>query len=64
MTIAVAPIFALIVLWGTDALLLIMWAIIKTKGHFKSFQLFSLRRLGPKVSNLSRRVGVTSIVTI
>ena len=59
--IGATPISAWIISWGTDALLLIMRAIIDTKGFSKSFQWFALLRLGPHVSTLQRRVGVTSV---
>ena len=48
--IGAGPISARIILWGTDALLLIMRAIIDTNGFSKSFQWFSLWRLGPHIS--------------
>mgnify|MGYP006970524866 CR=1 FL=1 len=48
--IRVASISAYIMSWGTNALLLIMHAIIETKGLSKPFQLFSLQRLGSQVS--------------
>ena len=54
-------IYAQIISLGTDALLLIMPAMIETKGLSKSFQLFTLLRLGPHVSTPWRRVGVTSV---
>ena len=39
--IGAAPVFARIIAWGTNLLLIIMWAIIETKSLSKSFQLFS-----------------------
>ena len=49
MVIGAAPISAWIISWGTDVLLLIIWAIIEIEDLSKSFQLFALLRLGPQV---------------
>ena len=48
MIIGAAPISSQIIAWGTNALLLIMRAIIETKGLFKLFKLFFLVRFCPR----------------
>ena len=47
MIIGAAPMSAQIISWDTNALLVIMPAIIDNKGLSEAFQLFTLLRLGP-----------------
>ena len=60
-TIRAAPISTLILSWGTDALLLIMCAIINTNDLSKSVWLWDWWRLCPQHFILERRVGATSV---